>query len=264
MRRQVKVELARLRGRRPVLVALAAGAALAAGLAVAALRDILGHGADAAAAGEGRGITLVALLAVLALTVGAGTAGGDWSTGSMRAQLLADPRRSRLWVAKCLAVTGGALGASVLLVAGFWAGVLVPTAVDGRLPAATAAGVAWFSARALALVALAALGGQALVLAVRFTAAAVVLVLVAVLASDALAGLLPLPRSGQWGLRVNVLAWLHGGTRVLDPQVRCPPAARLCDRHYDVALAHGAACLGALLAVTLVVSWLTFRRRAVP
>jgi hypothetical protein len=255
----VTVELARLRGRRPVLLALTAGVAATGALAVGAVRDVLG-GADVASAGESRGVTLVVLLAVLALSAGAGTAGSDWSTGSLRAQLLVDPRRSRLWLAKCLAVTGGALVASALLLAGFWAGLLVTVTARGLpLTAAAGADVVWFSLRAVALVALAALGGQALVLTVRFTAAALVLVLVTVLAGDALVGLLPLTRPALWGLRVNVLAWLRAGAGV-----PCTRGLAVCARHDEVSLAHGAVCLGTVLAATLLVSWFTFRRRAIP
>ncbi len=264
MRGQVVVELARMRGRRPVLLALTAGVAVTAGLGVGALRDIVG-GADVATAGRAHGTTLAVLLAALALSACAATAGSDWSTGSLRTQLLLDPRRSRLWLAKCGAATGGALGVSALLVAGFWAGVLVTVTARGLpLPVTAVAGILWFAARSLALVSFAALGGCALVLAVRSTATALVLVLVAVLAGDALVGLLPFARPGRWGPRVNVLALLHDGTRVLEIRPRCASGLAACGRHYEVTLAHAAGCLGALLAATLLLSWLTVRRRVVP
>ena len=62
--------------------------------------------------GTGVAATLIGLVMIL----GATFAGADWASGSMSNQLLFDPRRIRIWLAKAAAV---ALGSAAIAVAGF-------------------------------------------------------------------------------------------------------------------------------------------------
>ena len=53
---------------------------------------------------QGTGVAVIVLLTLLMLLVGTTFAGHDWNTGSMSNQLLFEPRRARVWLAKAVAV----------------------------------------------------------------------------------------------------------------------------------------------------------------
>ena len=74
---------------------------------------------------ENEAVAVVALLAVLLLILGTTFVGHDWNTGSISNQLLFEPRRARVWVAKGLAVLlVGVVAAAVALLL-FWAATAV-------------------------------------------------------------------------------------------------------------------------------------------
>ena len=54
------------------------------------------------------------------MLVGTTFAGADWNSGSMSNQLLFEPRRSRVWLAKAAAVLVLAVVTSAVLLAAFW------------------------------------------------------------------------------------------------------------------------------------------------
>jgi hypothetical protein len=72
---------------------------------------------------NGGAIAALALITMLVLLAGTTFAGHDWNTGSMSNQLLFEPRRERVWLAKALAVglVSGALALAVL--AAYWTGM---------------------------------------------------------------------------------------------------------------------------------------------
>jgi ABC-2 type transport system permease protein len=72
---------------------------------------------------EGGGLAAILLVTMVMLLAGTTFAGHDWNTGSMSNQLLFEPRRARVWLAKAIAV-GALTGAVALAVlAAYWTGM---------------------------------------------------------------------------------------------------------------------------------------------
>lgn len=72
---------------------------------------------------EGNGPVVVVMLMLTMLLVGATFAGHDWATGSISNQLLFETRRSRVWLAKGLAVGIVAGVISLAVLAAYWSGI---------------------------------------------------------------------------------------------------------------------------------------------
>jgi hypothetical protein len=213
---------------------------------------------------DSNGLAVVVIVTALMIIVGATYAGADWATGSMGNQLLFEPRRGRVWLAKAAAVTFGGLAAALVLVAGFWVALYVTAEVRGYSPAASVLrDVGWSGARGVLLAGVAGLGGFALSMLLRSTVATLALLFAYAAAGEALVPLLPVDRSSTWSLGNNVFAWLRDGVRVYDDSVVCRPTQPDCVQQLTVSLVHGVVYLGVLLLVTLLASVLLFRRRDV-
>ena len=214
---------------------------------------------------DSNGLAVVVIVTALMIIVGATYAGADWATGSMGNQLLFQPRRGRVWLAKAAAVTFGGLAAALVLVAGFWVALYVTAEVRGYSPAASVLrDVGWSGGRGVLLAGVAGLGGFALSMLLRSTVATLALLFAYAAAGEALVPLLPVDRSSTWSLGNNVFAWLRDGVRVYDDSVVCRPTQPDCVQQLTVSLVHGVVYLGVLLLVTLLASVLLFRRRDVP
>ena len=211
-----------------------------------------------------RGVALVVILTALMIIVGATFAGSDWQTGSMSNQLLFEPRRTRLWTTKAAAVLLGGLVAGGVLVGGFWIALTLAAEARG-IPTSDAVlhDIRWTTVRGVLLVGAAGLGGFALTMLLRRTIATIAVLFAYAAGGEALVTSLPVDQAAQWSLANNVLAWIRDGTRVFDGDIRCAPSLDVCERSYELGLAHAAVYLGVLLLVTLVVSLLVFRRRDV-
>ncbi len=211
-----------------------------------------------------RGLALLVLLTGLAIIVGTTFAGGDWASGSMSNQLLFEPRRTKVWLTKAVAVTLATLVVVGLLVTAFWVSILLTAQARGLpLSATVQQQVGWMAARGVLLAAMAALGGFALTMLLRHTVGTLALLFAYAVGGEAVVTVLPVQRAGDWSVANNVFAWLKDGTRVFDDGIRCAPSMHVCDRSYHLPLTHGLAYLAVLLAVTLLVSWWAFRRRDV-
>ena len=95
------------------------------------------------------GLGVITILMGLLMLVGTTFAGADWNSGSMSNQLLFEPRRARVWLAKAAAVFAVAVTTSAVLLAGFGGGLAllaqsrdidVPPEVPGWIAAERAAG----------------------------------------------------------------------------------------------------------------------------
>jgi hypothetical protein len=211
------------------------------------------------------GIAVVMIVSALMIIVGATYAGSDWATGSMSNQLLFEPRRLRVWSAKAVAVLLGCALVSAVLVAGFWLALYLVADARGLATGATVQEqIRWLTARGVALAALGGLGGYALTMLLRHTVATLALLFAYAAGGEALLALAPVQRSERFSLTNNVLAWVRDGVRVFDESIVCRPGQSGCDQRFTISLLHGASYLGVLLALTLVVSALLFRRRDVP
>lgn len=214
---------------------------------------------------QSAGLGVVLLVTALLIMAGATFAGSDWSTGSMGNQLLFQPRRTRVWAAKLVAVTLFGLVSAGAVIGGFWAFLTLLADARGLPVSAEVLGeIRWLVARGTLLGAAATAGGYALTMLVRSTVATVGVLFAYAVAGEALVGTLPVERPTQWSLSNNVFAWVKDGTRVFDPDVVCRVGARSCDPNYVLGIGHGAAYLGALLLLAVAVSWVSFRGRDLP
>ncbi len=214
---------------------------------------------------EGAGLGLLLLVTALLIICGATYAGADWATGSMSNQLLFEPRRTKVWVAKGAAVLIGGLLAAAVLVAGFW--VTMYAVADARgieVADHVTHDVWWYGGRGVLLAGVAALGGYALTMLMRSTVATLAVLFAYSVGGEALVLALPVDKATQWSLANNVFAWIKDGTEVFDPSITCSPGTEMCRQSYLLGLGQGAAYLAVLLGLTGLVSVFLFRRRDIP
>ena len=101
---------------------------------------------------ERRGVEVALVVVGLMVIAGCTFAGADWSSGSLTNQLLFEPRRSRVWLAKAGAVTLGCGLVALVALGGFWLTLgVVAQARDIAIPSSDVTEVAWHLLRAVAL-----------------------------------------------------------------------------------------------------------------
>ena len=213
-----------------------------------------------------RGLALVIVLVGAAIVLSATFSGADWNSGAMGTQLVFEPRRLRVWVAKAVAVVVSTVLAAALLSAVFW-GVLaaVARARGVALSSEVVGSVLEQSGRGVVLVAAAALGTHALTMFLRSTVGTLGLLFGYAVAGEIVVASLPFDKMSQWSLANNVQAWISDGFEVYDDSI-CSGSSGFdgsCDPTYLLSGAHGAAYLAVLLLVVVLVSPPAFRRRDV-
>lgn len=212
---------------------------------------------------QGAGTAVAALLLVVAAVVGATFAGADWASGSMSNQLLFEARRRRVWTAKALAVTGATALVALVVLTGVWTALtLVAELREISTPPEVTAAIRGDVLRATALAGAAALGGFALSMLLRSTVATVAVLFVVSVAGEIVVNLLPLEGRVRWSPSANVLAVLGDGTSVYDPSLPCGPGTVECG-FLRIELLEGVLYLGVALALVLVLSLWSYRRRDV-
>lgn len=220
---------------------------------------------------DDQGVAVVALLAVFMLLVGTTFVGHDWNTGSISNQLLFDPRRLRVWIAKAVAVvvTGAVAGAAVLAL--YWGAVAVLAAQrDIGVPPGTWADVRDTSLRGIVLVALAGLLGYALTMLFRSTVATLAVGL-GIATAGSLGLLAVLGDSAiRWLLPTNALAVLRDGYEYYVWDMTCGTGRDVTGMGgsepcvQTLGLGAGATYLGVLLVVVVAASVWSFRSRDLP
>lgn len=218
---------------------------------------------------RGPGLGLITLLMGLLMLAGTTFAGADWNSGSMSNQLLFEPRRHRVWLAKGAAVVALAGSVSAILLAAFWGamgllansrGIETPPAVGDQIVAS--------SGRSVVLIAAAALGAYAVTMLFRstvFTLGAMFAVAIGAAVVIALLGL-----SEAWLPNKNLGAVIWDGTRYyVEPPPECleeprPPKGSDCSGLRRLGFWQAARNLGVLLVVATAASLWSFRRRDVP
>lgn len=217
---------------------------------------------------------------LLALLVLAGTtfAGADWASGSMSNQLLFEPRRLRVWLAKGIAVGLVATLLATVVMTLYWAALYAIAASRGiDVPAGVTGEVAWHVARCTFLAAVGAVAGYALTMLSRSTVFTLGAVFAVTAAGSLLVAALPLGDDKErWFPPTNLLAVMQGrATYYSPPPAECSvrgadpaswdAAMRMACNGYGVATVwQGLVFL--LVPVLLVVglsAW-SFRRRDVP
>ncbi|MGH3332913.1 MAG: hypothetical protein ACRDPJ_16570 [Nocardioidaceae bacterium] len=213
---------------------------------------------------EGPGMGVLVIVAALMTIVGTTFAGGDWASGSMSNQLLFEPRRLKLWLAKAAAVFVGAVVVSAVLVSAFWVTLYVVAESRGIATGATVQEqIRWFAGRGVLLSGLVAVGAYALTMLLRHTVGTLAVLFAYVVGGEILIQSLPIEGSLRWSLAHNAAAWIQDGYKYWDSTITCSPMGE-CDQEAFLSLTHGATYLGVLLAVAVVLSVAFFRRRDIP
>lgn len=211
--------------------------------------------------GNGLGVALaVAGLLVIAAST---FAGSDWGSGSIVNQLVFVPRRSRVWVAKAIAVSAASGFVALLTIGGFWLAMYL-VAVNRDVPhgSAVMSDVGWHLLRAVLFAIGASLGAFALTMLFRHSVATLALLFAYSVGGEILAVLVPVDDVGRWTLGNNVFGWLETRMQFFDPSAHC---ARLgdCEGMQHIGHLQGGVYLLALLALVVAVSLVVFARRDV-
>ena len=211
----------------------------------------------------GNGLGLATLVVVLLIIAGATFAGGDWASGSMSTQLLAESRRGRVWAAKGTAVALASGAVALVVLGGFWLAMYL-VAADRGVPhgSAVLGDIGWHLLRAVLLAMGAGLGAFALTMLFRYSVATLALLLAYSVAGELFGYLLPIDGIARWSLGTNVLGWLNTHYEYVDPTARCTTLGDCLGPRHLGHLESGAYLLG-LLLVAIAVSVLAFRRRDV-
>ncbi|MQW77285.1 hypothetical protein GHK92_15530 [Nocardioides sp. dk4132] len=217
---------------------------------------------------EENGLVVILVLGGIALLAGATFAGHDWASGSMSNQLLFEPRRTRVWLAKAAAVTGTMFALAAVVATGWWLSLYaVARSRDLAIPDGLLREGLEQGLRGAALAAAAALLGFALTMLFRSTVATIGILFAVVLAGGLLMAALGL--GGRWTPDNNLAAVVQNGTTYyVDVPPACDqaqvPAGVDCSGERDLSLAQGAGYLGVLTLGIGAASLGSHRRRDVP
>lgn len=214
------------------------------------------------------------LSAVTVFVLGLGFAAGvtfltaELGAGSLGLWLTYVPRRGRVYASKvgvaALVVAPTAALVLALTVGGAWAAAALNDAV-GTAGSDLWTGLGWRVLRAAVLAGALASAGAALGLLLRNAAAAVGAGVGWLLVVDSLApGLVP--ALTPWTLRMNLAAWVEGGT-AYSLEVPCgqdqAAVGMVCLADRTVSMTHGAVVSGVVIAVLVAAGAVVFRRRDV-
>lgn len=210
------------------------------------------------------GVAVLLVTAALMIIIGTTFAGADWSSGSISNQLLFEPRRGKVRLAKAVAVFVGTLVAAAVIAAAFWA-VIYLVAESRGIPtgASVQADIRSMVGRGVLLAGFGAFGGFALTMLLRHTVGTLALMFAYAVGGEALTSSLPIAGVGRWSLGNNVFAWLNNGYRYYDDSLPCPRVSGSCNQMARLALSHGVLYLGVLVLVVVLLSVVFFRRRDV-
>ncbi len=209
------------------------------------------------------GLHLALVVVGLMVIAGSTFAGADWTSGSLTNQLLFEPRRMKLWLAKAGAVAlSGGLVALVVL-GGFWLGLgLVADARGTGASSTEIAHVSWHLVRAVVLAMGASLGAFALTMLFRHTVATLALLFVYSIGGEIVVNLLPFEGSGRWSVGNNVFGWLATRHTYFDASIDCVPGDR-CSATQTMTHLEAGSYLGIVLVLAVALSLFLFNRRDV-
>ena len=225
---------------------------------------------DVAGERKGTGLAVISLLAALAMLVGTTFAGHDWNSGSMSNQLLFEPRRRRVWLAKAVAVFATCLVASAVVLALWWGAVwLLAGARDVQATDGQWGAIAASAARGSLLAAGAAVAGYALTMFFRSTVATLGVMFAVAVAGQAVFVAVLGDAALRWVLPTNIGAFLFNGIEYYDGSssdcVDVGNGAMECGGGMaHLSLAFGATYLVVLLGISVALSLWSFQRRDVP
>ena len=210
---------------------------------------------------KGNGSGIAVLVIGLLIVAGSMFAGGDWASGSIRNQLIFEPRRSRVWAAKTIAVAIASGLVTAIVLGGFWLALYL-VAADRGVPhgSAVVGDIGWHLFRAVLLGIGAGAGAFALTTLFRSSVATLALLFTYSIGGEILIYLLPFDGVARWSLGNNVFGWLEKRLEYVDPTARCVSLGD-CTGPAHISHPQAGAYLAVLLVVALACSWATFRRR---
>lgn len=209
---------------------------------------------------SGSGPALVAILMLLLLLAGTTFVGHDWNTGSMSNQLLFEPRRERVWLAKAVAVALVAAGLSFAVLMAYWTGLWsVASARDLPIPDHALAAAYKQAVLGTVFVTGAALFGYALTMLLRTTVGSLGLLLATAFMGIVVVwtGFGDAERFMPWS---NFVAFVVGGYTYYGScsSIDCGSTAHLISR------GDSAIYFTVVLLLVVAASVVEFRRRDVP
>ncbi|MET3963506.1 ABC-2 type transport system permease protein [Marmoricola sp. OAE513] len=210
---------------------------------------------------KGNGIGIALLLVALLIIAGSTFAGADWSSGSIRNQVLFEPRRSRVWAAKAIAVAIGSGAVSLVLLGGFWLSLfLVAASRDVEHGSGVADDIVWHVLRAVLLATGAGVGAFALTTIFRNSVATLSLLFAYSIGGELLTFLSPVSGLTRWSLGNNVFGWLETRLEYFDYGGHC---ARMgtCEDPIHISHLNAGLYLLVVLGIACAASWASFRRR---
>jgi ABC-2 type transport system permease protein len=211
----------------------------------------------------GLGLPLAMVVVALMVIAGCTFAGADWSSRSLTNQMVFEPRRTRVWLAKGAAVAIGSGLVSLVVLSGFWLGLgAVAQARDVSVSSTQVTHVVWHVARAVVLSMGAGLGAFALTMIFRHTVATLALLFVYSVGGEIVVNVLPFAGAGRWSVGNNVLGWLATQHRYFDVTISCGSGER-CDSAQVMTHLESGTFLGILLVIVVAVSLVLFNRRDV-
>jgi ABC-2 type transport system permease protein len=210
---------------------------------------------------KGNGIGVAVLVIGLIIIAGSTFAGADWSSGSMRNQVLFEPRRSRVWGAKAIAVTLSSGLVALVVLGGFWLSLYL-VAVDREVPhgSGVVSDVGWHLLRAVVLAMAAGLGAFALTTIFRASFATLSVLFAYSVGGEIVFALLPIDGVARWSLGNNVFGWLETNLTFYDPTTKCIEDSS-CNGVQHISHLDAGLYLLVLLVVAVAASWVSFRRR---
>lgn len=211
------------------------------------------------------GVAVASFLAILLLLAGTTFTGHDWNSGSVSNQLLFEPRRARVWSAKALVVTGGALVVAAVVMTAYWAVLGAVASSRDTLDDGDLLGALQMGWRSAGVAAAASLLGFVLTMLFRSTVATIGILLGASVAGSLL--LAAVGASERWNPAINLLALIDNGTTFYSEEA-CYDDGHGYDGYYDceeeLTFGDASLYLGSFLLVGGVASFVSFGRRDVP
>ncbi len=214
------------------------------------------------------GLGVITILMGLLMLVGTTFAGADWNSGSMSNQLLFEPRRSRIWLAKAGAVLLLSLVTAAVLLAAFGGGLALLAQTRGiDVPPDVPGWIVASSARAVLVIGAAAVGAYAVTMLFRSTVFTLGAMFAVVVGATILLALLGVSEAWFPNKNLGAVIW-NGSNYYVEPPTVCfqgrPPRGIDCDGREKLELWVAARNIGVVLAGAVALSMWSFRRRDVP
>lgn len=209
---------------------------------------------------KGNGIGIALLIVALLIIAGSTFAGADWKSGSIRNQVLFEPRRSRVWAAKAIASGIGSGAVAFVLLGGFWLTLLLVAADrDVAHGSDVVNDIVWHVLRATLLAAGAGIGAFALTTLFRNSTATLSLLFAYSIGGELLTYLLPVDGLARWTLTNNVFGWLETRLEFFD-STNCGNRGS-CSTPVHISHLDAGLYLLVVLLIGCALSWAAFRRR---